>query len=304
MTALDQAIIRKLSQKSQSAPTDWPNPTMAVESLLSELAGPLDAAATLSATEPAAAPPPAAPEPAAPPAAPAAAWRPRLQVDSLVWPNTANRLQVEVVAAMDRFVEGLTSILRSGRKVLGFGSSTHGEGVTTLLLAAARRLAAQDLRVALVDANPAKPGLAQSLGVLPQVGWEESLSGRLPLEEVAIESITDRLTLVPLREEEKDQCNSTQRPATDVPRVAADLAVLAQNYDAVLLDLGPLETEAAAEAQMGTVPFFQVVCQCLDAFILVHSVRATTPDRIEQLEEKLAAAGIACAVTVQNFVAG
>jgi Mrp family chromosome partitioning ATPase len=81
--------------------------------------------------------------------------------------------------------------------------------------------------------------------------------------------------------------------------VAADLDILSRNYDAVLVDLGELEIEAAARTPLG-----QAIRSRLDAVVLVQSVRSTTPDRLERLQEKLAEAGVACAGTIQNFVAG
>ena len=95
--------------------------------------------------------------------------------------------------------EGLLSICASGCKVLGLASCASGEGVTTLLLAAARKLLDQGRKVVLVDANWSNPQLAQSLGLLPQLGWEETLCGGLPLEEVVIESLADGLAVLPVR---------------------------------------------------------------------------------------------------------
>jgi hypothetical protein len=85
--------------------------------------------------------------------------------------------------------------------------------------------------------------------------------------------------------------------AIDASRAAADLKILAAHYDAVLLDLGPLEAAASGAAWPGAV------CQGLDAVLLVQNVRATTPNRVEDLQQKLAAAGVAHAGTIQNFVA-
>ena len=94
----------------------------------------------------------------------------------------------------------------------------------------------------MVDANLPDPKLAQALGLLPEVGWEASLSAGLPLAEVAVESITDRLTVVPLLAAPAEPGGQ----GAEASRAVADLETLAQNYDAVLLDLGGLEADAAA----------------------------------------------------------
>jgi Mrp family chromosome partitioning ATPase len=196
---------------------------------------------------------------------------------------------------MKQLTDGLAAILQQGRKVLGLASCNTGEGVTTLLVAAGRCLAERGLRVVLVDLNPARPYLAQFLGLLPQAGWEDVVAGRLPPEEVVIESLGDHLAVLPA-------CRPAEAPATDPAAaessVAAALETLAAHYDAVLLDLGPLEGRGPAGG-----PLSEAVRRRLDAVVLVHNVRSTTPNRLTDLEVSLAAAGIACAGVVENFVA-
>ena len=129
--------------------------------------------------------------------------------------------------------DGLLSICASGSKVLGLASCARGEGVTTLFLAAARKLLSQGRKVVLVDANWSNPQLAQSLGLLPQIGWEETLCGGLPLEEVVIESLADGLAVLPVREPSASTIAEAQ--------IAASLDILAREFDVVLVDLGPLD---------------------------------------------------------------
>ena len=104
------------------------------------------------------------------------------------------------MAAIAEMADGLQSIGDSGRKIIGLAGCNRGEGVTTMLSAAARNLVSRGRKVALVDNNWNNPQLARSLGLLPQIGWEESLSGGLPLEEIVIESLADGLAVLPVRE--------------------------------------------------------------------------------------------------------
>jgi Mrp family chromosome partitioning ATPase len=226
------------------------------------------------------------PEPAAEPLR----WRPMLQVDELLWPSVEDRLRTLAARWMDQLAAGLTNVLERGQKVLGFGCRTSGEGVTTLLTGAARRLVEQGLRVAVVDANLAGPNLAQSLGLLPQVGWADMLEGRLPLEEVAVESLADGLVVLPLAE-------PLEGVALEPTRIAATLQTLAESYDVVLVDLGALESSESSGTQ-------REIARRMDAVLLVQNVRSTAADRLAGLRCDLAAEGVVHAGTIQNFVAG
>ncbi len=229
------------------------------------------------------------------------AWSPLLQVDRVVWPSIHGRLQGAALAAIAQMADGLQAIGDSSRKIIGLASAARGEGVTTLLSAAARNLLERGRTVAVVDGHWDNPQLARCLGLLPQIGWEESLSGGLPLEEIVIESLADGLAVLPVREP----------PAGVVPRtaIAAGLETLARKYDFVLVDLGSLEDmadEGGAPAKQGpadiaSLPF--VIRHC-DAVVLVQNVRVTPPHRLAEVRKRLAAANMPYAGTIQNFVAG
>jgi Mrp family chromosome partitioning ATPase len=233
---------------------------------------------------------PAAPV-SAKPAAPS--WRPMLQVDHYIWPEICTRLGTAAVLPMDQLAEALQAIIRQGKKVIGLGACGAGEGVTTLVLAAGRSLADRGLHIALADANMANPDLAQCLGLLPQVGWEEALAGRLPLAEVVVESINDRLAVLPVR----GPLAGTGVAADDAARMAAGLDTLAAHFDTVLVDLGSLEDRAVVSGALA-----RGLGSRLDAVVLVQNVRATTPNRIADVQQCLTAAGLFQAGIIQNFV--
>jgi Mrp family chromosome partitioning ATPase len=216
------------------------------------------------------------------------AWRPLLQVDRVVWPNIHGRLQS--TAAVQEMADGLMSICASGSKVLGLASCARGEGVTTLLVAAARKLLGQGRKVVLVDAHWSNPQLAQSLSLLPQIGWEETLCGGLPLEEVVIESLADGLAVLPVR--------GPSAGAIAKGQIAASFDILAREFDVVLVDLGPLAQVEDEDC------LSQSVAARMDAVVLVQNVRLTTPSRLAEARGRLAASNLRCAGTIQNFVAG
>jgi Mrp family chromosome partitioning ATPase len=220
----------------------------------------------------------------------AKAWCPMLQVDRVVWPAIHNRLQGAAQAAIAQMTDGLHEIASSGRKIIGLASCGRGEGVTTLLSAAARNLLGRGKKVVLVDNHWSNPQLARCLGLLPQIGWEESLSGGLPLEEIVIESLADGLAVLPVREP----------PASAITKakIAASLETLVREFDLVLVDLGPVE-----EMEDKSTPAHDVAAR-MDAVVLVQNVRSTPPHRLAEVRTRLSAAKMPYAGTIQNFVAG
>ena len=200
-------------------------------------------------------------------------WHPMLQVDRIVWPSACSRLQGMAAEALDQMVDGLRKIQSSGKKVIGMASCGDGEGVSTLLLAAARRMSSQGLNVAVVDANLARPTLASAIGLLPQLGWENALSGDTPLEDVVIESEADHLAILP----------TIHAPAElSAEAVESHLATLAENFDSVLVDLGSLY---AADGQWNDAA--SEIGARTGGMILVQNVRKTTPNRLADAQSHL-----------------
>jgi Mrp family chromosome partitioning ATPase len=241
-----------------------------------------------------------------PPAAPSAAkegatsvpsagesMRPAFQTDSFAWPEVCRLLGSTALEAVDRVADALRSGISEGRKMIGLASNRRGEGCTTLLLCVARRLSQRGLSVVMVDADLAQPDLAARLDLVPEADWQDVAAGRLPLTEVLIESVEDRLVLLPLN-----------RPAADRGRPAgfrlgdlAGLPALRKHYDLVLADLGPLgdaarTDELAAAAAVGAI----------DALVLVHNVGLTPREELSRLSDRLASAGAVQVGIAQNFV--
>jgi len=241
--------------------------------------------------------PPAVDVPMSRPVAEATApetFLPMLQVDGFLWPQICRRLSQAAAKELDRLGRSIKDQIRRGRKTLAIGGCAAGEGATTMLLCVGKLLAGQAIKVIMVDANRADPKLAKRLGMLPESGWKDALCGRMPLEEVVIEAVDSSLALLPL-------CQPTERerwPAIEPARLAEHLAMLRRHYDLVLVDLGPWENSIlSSPTQPGAIVG-------VDAVVLVHNVGSTDEDRLDQLQRRLARAGIEPAGIVQNFVRG
>ena len=220
-------------------------------------------------------------------------FRPMLQVDHFIWPNVCQRLGNTAVDELGRLTDALVAAMTRGQKVLALSGCRRGEGATTLLLCAGQHLAKQGYRVVLVDANWQDPKLAKQLGLLPEFGWEEVLAGRVSLEEVVIETLDNRLAVLPVRgslpDAEEHSCGSQ--------RMARSIQTLRGSYDLVLVDLGSPKDPKSLDNWPA-----RPVAGVLDAVVLVHNVRATTQNRLVEFQRALATADVAQVGIVQNFV--
>lgn len=218
-------------------------------------------------------------------------FRPALQVDHFRWPKICSRLTAAAPGELSRLADALAAAKDAGQKILALASCQSGEGTTTLLLCLGQLLAEQGPRVVLVDANLADPQLARRLGLVPENGWEDVLAGRVPLEEVVIESADGLLALLPVRE-----------PLTGVPgprdeiTLKENFAALQGRYDLILVDWGSLERQLAAPAPL------RGIGHCLDGLVLVHNLATTGPDHFQQTQRAAIAIGLPVAGVIQNFI--
>jgi Mrp family chromosome partitioning ATPase len=220
-------------------------------------------------------------------------FKPMLQVDRFIWPSVCNRLVSTATAELDSIEEAITAAKDQGIKTLAIAGCRRGEGGTTLLLCAARGLAEQGLRVAIVDADLADPQIAGRLGLQPQFGWDTVMDGLLPLSEVVIEAVDNRVGLLPLHESlvAKKDLAIQRSTLTDACKT------LAATYDLVLIDIGSLEDFLGYQASSGK----KTLCP-LEAAILVQDDRATSADDLKEMENRLSLAGIQPLGVVQNLV--
>ena len=220
-------------------------------------------------------------------------FQPSFQVDSFAWPSGCTRLSMVAGEQIDQLADSLAGGLEQGHQVVAMSGCRRGDGCTTLLLCVARRLAERGLRIAMIDADFDNPLVARRLGLLPEVGWEEIFTARLPVEEVTIESVQDRLAVLPL-------CGSLPCracPAEDLPDPASALNVLREHYDLVLVDLGQLGDDT-----LNGDGASRAVMDWIDAMVLVHDVRGTSQDELNRTRRRVQAAGLVEAGIAENFV--
>ena len=222
-------------------------------------------------------------------------FRPAWQVDRFTWPRVCRRLTSRAAGEWDRLTDAMLAANAKGRKVLAITGCRRGEGATTLLLCAARRLAERGVKTALVDADLSRPRLAKRLGVQPQLGWNEiSNEEANNLNQAVVETTDGNLALLAIRETAEKNDNA----ADDWSQWTACIKQLRNNYEMVLVDLGPLENSIPADyappwATEGNI----------DALLLVHNRRVTSKEDLNEMQRRLTETDINVAGMIENFVA-
>ncbi len=214
-------------------------------------------------------------------------FRPLLEVDTFLWPRTVGSLAATAAEALDQLTGNLLDHAKRGQKAIGWQSCRHGDGCSTLLLAVARRLAEQDLKVAAVDADFRHPRLARRLGLTPSEGWEEAAAGHVPLAEVIIESLRDGIVLVPW-------CGPAEPPDESFD-LNLLLKPLRENYDHVMVDLGHDGQHSRHAPRMASLR------ACLDVVLVVHNVGDVPTAELNRLCRGLSKDGKAELAVVENF---
>ncbi len=215
---------------------------------------------------------------------------PQLQVDRFIWPELCERLASRAADRFAKLASTLTAESRRGHKLILITSTCRAQGCSTVVLAFARHLVTTGLRVALVDGDCHEPVLAARLGIAPQVGWEEVLAGHVPLSEALIESVADRLALLPQLGRSLDRALVLGNP-----RLERSLSTLRRHYDLVLVDCGALDSGGLIAATSAGTWLAD------GRAILVRDLRnATDQDRREGME-RLAAASVPLLGIAENF---
>ncbi len=130
----------------------------------------------------------------------------------------------------------LECLARSGFKALAFTSPQSGEGKTTSVVNAALALGRGGRnRVALVDADLRRPGVAAMLGLRANKGLCDIVAGRASLDDCLWRFGSDELYVLPAGNVPDDLAATLYDP-----RLGDLLALLKQRFDFVLVDTPPV----------------------------------------------------------------
>lgn len=201
------------------------------------------------------------------------AFDPVFEVDGFRWPKVTDDLLAAHHQLLVPVAEQLLDVSEQGRSLIGIVGTRPNVGCSTVLMCLARLVASVGKSVALVDANFAKASLARDLGLEFQTGWQDVLSGNLPLAECVVKSLEDRMALLPLAR----QTGSASELLASI-QTSVTAGVLRYHYDVVLFNLGNAAEPPQDEAAM------RIMQHCrLDTSIIVADTERTGIDPLDTL---------------------
>lgn len=216
-------------------------------------------------------------------------FNPLWEVDRLQWP----RVCVELLSAVDResseVAKNLLHACQEGMQVLAVTSPRTGSGTSTVACCLAMLAGRHGLNVALVDGNTDNPSLCYQTNLDLDVDWQEAIARQLPLEEIAVHSVDDQVTLVPL-------LARLSAPQFSEQNMAWMLRELAQSFDLVIVDLGHMQAPKNMVATLGDLG-------ALNAVVAVVDHRNLNNERIESCLRQIRQTGVSSIGLVENFAA-
>lgn len=218
-------------------------------------------------------------------------FRAAFETERFHWPRNVEVLIAATGNEFTQFIAELEERVAAGRQTLVVTGVGRGEGRSTLVLALARLLANRNVRSVVVDVDLRQPHLAELLGIRPELGWDDVYAERLPVTDALIESLADRVTLLPMR-----SGFSNPRALAGNKTLAGIIDQLKQNYDAVLLDVGPLPDD------QDTIDLAAALTGCkLDDALVVRDRRTTSPKDVQAVCRRLAVLGVHHCDIAENF---
>ncbi len=189
---------------------------------------------------------------------------------------------------LDSIGKPLDQAVANGLKSILITSQARGAGRTSVAIGMSVAAAAAGLNVVLVDADLAACGLADSLRLEVAQDWLMSIRTGLPLDEAAIKSIEDQLTVLPIKP--TGQLGQDDRRCT-AEEFDAMMKRLRAQFDLVIVDGSPWSASPFAMRDVTTV----------DAAIVVVEANAVQDASLLALQRGLKESGIQGLGLVENF---
>lgn len=216
-------------------------------------------------------------------------FNPLWEVDRLDWPRICLELTAKVQERSPGVARNLSHASEEGLQVLAVTSPISGAGTSTVACCLAMLAGMHGMNIALVDGNLESPSLCYQTNLEIEQDWADAVSKRLPLEEIAIHSIDDQITMLPL-------LSRLNTPRLTEHNVATALQELSQSFDLVIVDLGPINSSGNMVSSLGMLGV-------LNAVVTVIDRRDSNTGNLESCLRQIRTAGIASIGLVENFAA-
>ena len=217
------------------------------------------------------------------------AFNPSWEVDQFFWPEVVKHIETAHANAFHQIGKHLSLANRDGLKVMAITSGERGVGRSTVAMHMARCAASAGLRVALIDGDTFCPSLIDQLRLDMQHGWQDCLFENVPLNEIAIHSISDNITLFPLT-----SVVSQQQMHANLHRMAKLIRRISTAFDMVFIDANRLNLE---QRDMVGVAQENIV----DAAIVVVDTELSIKEKVDTAVSILQGMGISSIGLVENF---
>jgi len=217
------------------------------------------------------------------------AFNPSWEVDQFFWPEVVKHIETSHLDAFQQIGRHLSLANRDGLKVMTITSGERGVGRSTVAMHMARCAASAGLRVALFDGDTFCPSLVDQLRLDMQQGWQDCLFENVPLQDIAVHSIADGITLFPLT-----SVISHQQVHSNLHRMAKLVRRISNAFDIVFIDGNRLNLEQRyliGAAQENVV----------DAAIVVVDTELSIKEKVDSAVSILQAMGISSIGLVENF---
>jgi len=211
------------------------------------------------------------------------------EVDAFCWPEVVLKLQEVNTESMRRVSHHLACSNRAGLQVLAVTSGERGVGRSTVSMHLARAASLAGLKVALVDADLQHPSLVDQLQIDAPNSWHQCITERLSMDEVAVCSVEEKITIFPLTEPQ-----SMSLLDMECSRIAKFIARLTSDYDLVILDSCVLSDESQMLVGYETP-------ESIHATIVVVDAELSASDRLQCACNTLQEMGIQSVGVVENF---
>ncbi|KLU02122.1 Tyrosine-protein kinase Wzc [Rhodopirellula islandica] len=203
-----------------------------------------------------------------------AAW----QVTELEIPDTVSELFL-CGSLADQLGQHIVDAQVDGLGSIAVTSVLPGEGRSTVAMGIALSVAYTGMKVALVDADIDGPTLSDDFALELDLDWIDAIRDGIPVEEVAVASESDALTLIPLLPGADELSPASSELEQVVER-------LKQSFDLVIIDCG---TAALSTASL------------CDSALIVRDMSRTNESDVEALVSELRRNGLTGVGIVENF---